>query len=591
MERQSADRMIRFLMESGLYVAAGALMGFIGGWLFYRLWRGLLPRSRSGKFWRSLPDSVRGMLTSDEPSDLFRCYRALVVATARYAGRNTLAVLVGIMPVAVIFLLLDALDLSSHVAARVEVQSDWRMDNGRLFIDRGKLGDSLDREALTKKQVFCETTVSCLLFDMFETDSIALEAERQIGGSVVVRPVLLDSNLFWPYLNDLDFWFFIGVMSGSAAAAWRSRHRRVEESLNFRTADFWLTRFAHSSRRALKLLGDLETDLLRSRLDEIKLDRPVFITGLARSGTTILLNVFSSLPNVGTHRYRDFPFLFVPYSWNQFQDRMARTQEPVERPHRDRIRITKDSPEAFEEPIWMHFFPFVHCPYIRHVLTAANDDPQFDAFYLEHLRKVLLLRRRERYVSKGNYNIARLEYIAHLLPDARFVIPIRHPLSHVSSLVRQHRLFTRYSEEDGRVPEYMRATGHYEFGPQRVPINLDAESSPHILQAWAEGQDALGYAVMWRSVYAHVRRFALDGALGERIRIVRYEDFCADPAAVLGVLFEFCALTEGVDELLGALPEIRAPESDLDCLPEVHRNQVWRETAELAESFGYDRGI
>jgi hypothetical protein len=362
--------------------------------------------------------------------------------------------------------------------------------------------------------------------------------------------------------------------------------------MNLRTADFYLTRFAHNMTGALKLLGDLETDWLRSRLDQIALDRPVFITGLARSGTTILLNVFASLPNIATHRYRDFPFLFVPYAWNQFQDRMATTEAPVERPHQDRIRINNDSPEAFEEPIWQYFFPCVHHVNTRHVLTMADADPRFNAFYMDHLRKVLLLRGRDRYVSKGNYNLTRLEYLAHLLPDARFVIPIRHPLSHVNSLVRQHRLFTRYSEEDRRVPEYMRAAGHYEFGPQRVPVNLDEESPPRILEAWGAGQDDLGYAVMWRSVYAHVHRFARgDCALAKRIRVIRYEDFCADPKTVLGGLFEFCELTEGVDELLGALPDISAPASDMDDLPLMHRDRVWHETAELAAWFGYQREV
>jgi hypothetical protein len=226
------------------------------------------------------------------------------------------------------------------------------------------------------------------------------------------------------------------------------------------------------------------------------------------------------------------------------------------------------------------------------VLTASDSNPQFDTFYQEHIRKVLLLRGGERYVSKGNYNVARLAYIAHVLPEARFVIPIRHPLSHVNSLVRQHRLFTQYSEADGRVPRYMRAAGHYEFGPQRVPINLDEESPPCIMAAWTEGQDDLGYAVLWRSVYTHVRKLLRDaGGLGERISIVRYEDLCANPTAMLGGLFEFCELTEGVDAVLGALPDISAPESDLDCLSEVHRARVWRETATLAESFGYQQDL
>jgi len=357
--------------------------------------------------------------------------------------------------------------------------------------------------------------------------------------------------------------------------------------MNLRASDVLLTRFAHRLPSVLRLLGDLESDLLRERIARITLDRPVFITGLARSGTTILLNLFSSLPEVGTHRYRDFPFLFVPYSWNHFQNRLATTAPPVERPHADRITITRDSPEAFEEPLWMHFFPHVHDPNAHHVLSASDDNAAFNAFYVAHLRKLLLVRNCERYVSKGNYNVARVQYIAHLFPDARFVVPIRHPLTHVDSLVRQHRLFTRYSEQDERVPEYMRAAGHYEFGPQRVPINLDEGSTARTLAAWAEGDDALGYAVMWRSVYAHVRALLQRSDLTKRIRVVRYEDLCANPRSVLEHLFEFCQLNAGAERLLAELPDISAPKPERQSLTELQRAQVWRETTQIAEAFGY----
>ena len=358
--------------------------------------------------------------------------------------------------------------------------------------------------------------------------------------------------------------------------------------MNLRTSDFLLTRFAHHMPGALKLLGDMETDLLRERLHGVALDRPVLIAGLARSGSTILLNQFSSLSRVGTHQYRDFPFLFVPYLWNQFQNRLAHAEAPVERPHQDRITITKNSPEAFEEPIWMHFFPFVHEPHAHHLLTAVNSNAGFDKLYREHLRKILLVRGGQRYVSKGNYNVARLQYIGNLLPDARFVIPIRHPLSHVSSLVRQHRLFNQYGEKDKRVAEYMRNAGHYEFGPQRAPINLDRHNPSRILDAWAKGDDALGYAVMWHSVYAHVHRLARSGPLAGRIAVVHYENFCSEPASELARLFEFCELDEGVAALLHRLPDISMPAADLKHLDEAQRARVWEETADVARAFGYD---
>jgi hypothetical protein len=224
------------------------------------------------------------------------------------------------------------------------------------------------------------------------------------------------------------------------------------------------------------------------------------------------------------------------------------------------------------------------------VLTSADENLRFNDFYLEHLRKVLLVRGASRYVSKGNYNITRLEYIHHLLPDSRFVIPIRHPVAHVRSLVRQHQLFSRYSEQDARVPIYMRAAGHYEFGPQRVSINLDADSALRVIAAWSQGQDALGYAMIWRSVYAHVAKLMqCHRALAARIRIVCYEEFCANPRTVLRDVFGFSELDDGIDALLGTLPEISAARYASDTLSESEREEVWCETAPVAEAFGYSR--
>lgn len=356
--------------------------------------------------------------------------------------------------------------------------------------------------------------------------------------------------------------------------------------MNLRAADYFLCRLAQRAPGALKLIGDVETDLLRTRLDAIGIDRPVFITGLARAGTTILLDLFARLEPVGTHRYRDFPFLFAPCWWSWCNDRFGRLEDPVERPHRDRIEITKESPDAFEEPIWRYFFPSVNDPAATHVLTAEDDDERFDAFFVDHVRKVLLLRGKTRYVSKGNYNVTRLRYLARLFPDARFVVPIRHPVGHVGSLVRQHRLFTRYAEQDPRVPEYLRAAGHFEFGPQRMPINVDLDASARIAAAWARGDDVTGYAITWRAVYTHAEAAARDDRLAGRIEFVRYEDLCARPRATIGHLLEFCGLGEHVDELDAVLARISAPpgRDDFDVL----RERVWRETADVAERFGYE---
>ncbi|MGH8244267.1 MAG: sulfotransferase [Steroidobacteraceae bacterium] len=358
--------------------------------------------------------------------------------------------------------------------------------------------------------------------------------------------------------------------------------------MNLRSADYLLTRFAQALPGQMKLLGDIETDLLGDRLDAIEIDRPVFITGLARSGTTLLLNLLAKLPQVATHRYRDFPFLFVPVAWNRLQRRMGGSGAPVERPHRDRIKITKDSPEAFEEPIWAYFFPTIHDPDALHRLTAADRQPRFDVFFLQHLRKLLMLRGGRRYVSKGNYNVTRIEYLADLLPEARFVIPVRHPVAQVESLMRQHRLFTEYSERDNRVPQYLRAAGHFEFGPQRVPVNIDFAHARRIGEAWSRGDDELGYALMWRSIYSHVAALRrANGRLARRIEFIRYEALCSDPEGELRRIARFCDFRKGIDVLLAHMPEISPRKPDSVRLSSRQRARVWSAAGEAAESLGY----
>ncbi|HEX3989800.1 MAG TPA: sulfotransferase, partial [Acetobacteraceae bacterium] len=113
----------------------------------------------------------------------------------------------------------------------------------------------------------------------------------------------------------------------------------------------------------------MEGRLLADRLAATAIDRPVFVAGLARAGTTIVLRTLSEASEFATHRYADFPFLFTPYAWARLRRLMpARRQEPRERMHRDGIMVTAESPEAMEEVLWMAFFPRLHDPAVSNVL-------------------------------------------------------------------------------------------------------------------------------------------------------------------------------------------------------------------------------
>ena len=337
----------------------------------------------------------------------------------------------------------------------------------------------------------------------------------------------------------------------------------------------------------LRVLGELEEELLGARLDDIAIQKPVFITGLARSGTTMMLTLLSQASDVATHRYRDFPFLFAPLAWNWFQDLMSggRAAEAVERPHKDRIRITKESPEAFEEPVWQAYFPWTHDANRCHLLGKETSNPAFEAAFATHLRKILWLRGGRRYVSKGNYNVARIAYLARLFPDARFVIPVREPVSHVHSLVRQHELFCRYAEEDPRVPHYLEAAGHYEFGPQRRPIHFNDSEIGAVQEAWSKGDNYRGYARQWAAVYRHVDRLRRDPWLASRIMVVRYEDACAAPEALRRDLLSFCALADFSGRVAKAAATLAAAKEG--SVPAAAVHTVREETADVAAAFGY----
>jgi hypothetical protein len=353
--------------------------------------------------------------------------------------------------------------------------------------------------------------------------------------------------------------------------------------------DHLLLRLSRGLAPLWRALGEIEGDLLARRLEGVAIDRPVFVAGLARSGTTMLLTLLSQADGVATHRYRDFPFLFAPVAWNWLQDRLgAEAGEAVERPHRDRIRITMDSPEAFEEPLWQSFFPSAHDAACSHVLGAETRHAGFEACFGSHLRKILWLRGGSRYVSKGNYNVARIGYLARLFPGARFVVPVRDPVAHVRSLVEQHALFCRYAAQDPRVPAYLAAAGHYEFGLQRRPLNLDAARIGEIDAAWRGGDEHRGYARQWAQVYAHIERLRRTPGLGDRILVVRYEDACAQPQELCRQLLAFCGLQDPGGRVAAAAGELRAAEREPD---EAGAEAIWPEVAVVARQYGYTRAL
>lgn len=297
-----------------------------------------------------------------------------------------------------------------------------------------------------------------------------------------------------------------------------------------------------------RALARLESTVLGDVISETAIDRPIFVAGVPRSGTTIITEMLARHPEVTSHRYSDFPNVYTPYWRNWLADRTGRdTSAPVERAHRDRLKVNLESPEAVEEVIWMQFFEHLHAPERNQVLDASIENAAFEGFYREHIVKLLAVRGAGRYLAKGNYNATRLGYLLKLFPDARIVVPWREPVAQIASLVKQDRLFTQLSEEDPRVPIQLARSGHFEFGPGKHVVNVgDADQARAIETDWREGRLASGWARYWAEVYGSVLDFLdRNPELRQVTRIVSYESLCAAPGSEIDALLTHCELPAG----------------------------------------------
>ncbi|MFT3765957.1 MAG: sulfotransferase [Minicystis sp.] len=351
----------------------------------------------------------------------------------------------------------------------------------------------------------------------------------------------------------------------------------------------WLGGLVEDHHRAFVRLSNLETRCLADRLAGRPPVAPIYVSGLARAGTTILLEALARHPEVGTHQYRDYPFVMLPYAWTWLL-RFLETREaaPVERAHGDRIFVTARSPEAMEESLWRIFFPAPARPGAGDVLDADQEHPAFERFYRNHIAKLLLARGARRYLAKGNYHVTRLGYLRRIFPDARFVVPVRAPEGHVISLLRQHRRFSAGLRDNPRGRAHLRRIGHFEFGPDRRPIDVGEGAAESIAHLWSTGEEVRGWARAWAQVYGHIAdRLARDPATAAAARVTRYEDFCAGPHEELAAVFAHVGLDPPPGMIARFAAGVSAPDYYEAGLGDADRAIIHEETAAVARRFGY----
>ena len=236
----------------------------------------------------------------------------------------------------------------------------------------------------------------------------------------------------------------------------------------------WLQRQLHGVALSKQFIRETFFDLEKffiSGSRVIDSGNHVFIAGMARSGTTVLLNSIYNSKIFASLTYEDMPFVLSPSLWSRLSGK-KRHSKFQERAHGDGIMISTNSPEAFEEVFWK---------------TFEYDEDVSNLNFMSFVKSVLHRNKKERYLSKNNQNFNRLSQLYSIYPDSKFLILFRDPIQCAFSLRAQHLRFYKFAETDKFIAKYMKWIGHFEFGPHYTPhVQEYKKRNLYSLDHWLE---------------------------------------------------------------------------------------------------------
>jgi hypothetical protein len=282
-------------------------------------------------------------------------------------------------------------------------------------------------------------------------------------------------------------------------------------------ANYFVSKTSFEMEQALYL-----KKALAKNLEEI-----VFVTGLARSGTTALFNTLYNTGSFGSLTYAHMPFLLMPNLGKSFSN--TPPSATVERAHQDGIMMNNKSPEAFDEYFWK---VFLNDQYIKadQLIPHAVDSSIIEE-YKKYIQLVAYSSQKTGYLSKNNNNVLRLNSLLEALPEAKYIVLYRDPLTHAQSLLRQHLHFSGLQQQDSFAVDYMNYLGHHEFGLNHKPFSFDGESLNG-------DQNGIDYWLMrWYNYYAY-----LLANFDERLHLIAFEDVCEHPTVIADYLNSFIGL-------------------------------------------------
>jgi len=278
-----------------------------------------------------------------------------------------------------------------------------------------------------------------------------------------------------------------------------------------------------------EMLFDIEMFFFNKKLSRDYLKQHLFVSGLPRSGTTILMRSLYETNYFASLTYRDMPFVLAPNIWNKIAGSKNTDNPSIERAHKDRIKISVDSPEALDEIFWRVKLKKNYILNDKLILHQADDEAIEE--FRNFISLILYKYNKKIYLSKNNNNLLRLETIIKAFPNCLILIPFRDPIQQSNSLLAQHQNFIKIQKKDKFVKNYMSYLVHYEFGADHRPHEF-VESINVGLK-----RDSIEYWIdQWTYTYSYLSQEKF--SKNKNIIYLNYENLCTNPKNVLDIILK-----------------------------------------------------
>ncbi len=288
-----------------------------------------------------------------------------------------------------------------------------------------------------------------------------------------------------------------------------------------------------STARLEALLQWYERWVLKPDLRTIKVDRPIFLIGLPRSGTTMLQDLLCTHPEMAyiTNTMHQLRKCFCSA---EVLRKHLRLDARGERFVGD--SVTVDTGSASEAVVfWAEWLKWD--PYSLEYRSRRRSD--FTSAELAHIDRTIrqviwcFAPHARRFFSKNTNLIPDLPLLAEIFPDAKFVHIVRDARLCANSMLKL------YEANQRQLDEILARHRHGIFDERPLVPYPRFPKLPEYMKEFG-GEDIRTPASLWNDSASYVRECR---SLLPAFYEVRFEDILANPHQEVGKIFEFCELS------------------------------------------------